>query len=173
MLAAPSSIQGQAVGPDSRRVSIVPAIELTSTSTEFMAYNNSDCGYSGCNAGYPSIGIVALTGDPAIGTLAWSESDPAIAGTSQPPAADQPGLPGSIQTNDDRFLTVVWQNSTLWVNGNDACTPPGDAAVRPCPRLIQVSTPGPTASQNFDLGSTANDLYYPPSHFDSAAPMYI
>jgi hypothetical protein len=173
MLAGASSIPGEAVGPDSRRVSIVPAIELTSTSTEFMAYNNSDCGYSGCNAGYPSIGIVALTGDPAIGTLAWSESDPAIAGTSQPPAADQPGLPGSIQTNDDRFLTAVWQNGTLWVDGNDGCTPPGDTAVRPCPRLIQVSTTGPTVNQNFDLGSTGNDLYYPAVHVDSAGDMYV
>jgi len=173
MLAGASSIPGEAVGPDSRRVSIVPAIELTSTSTEFMAYNNSDCGYSGCNAGYPSIGIVALTGDPAIGTLAWSESDPAIAGTSQPPAADQPGLPGSIQTNDDRFLTAVWQNGTLWVDGNDGCTPPGDTAVRPCPRLIQVSTAGPTVNQNFDLGSTGNDLYYPAVHVDSAGDMYV
>jgi hypothetical protein len=173
MLAGASSIPGQAVGPDSRRVSIVPAIELTSTSTEFMAYNNSDCGYSGCNAGYPSIGVVALTGDPSIGTLAWSESDPAIAGTSQPPAADQPGLPGSIQTNDDRFLTAVWQNDTLWVDGNDACTPPGDTAVRPCPRLIQVSTAGSTVNQNFDLGSAGNDLYYPAVHVDSAGDMYV
>lgn len=173
LLAGASSIPGQAVGPDSRRVSIVPAIELTSTSTEFMAYNNSDCGYSGCNAGYPSIGIVALTGDPAIGTLAWSESDPAIAGTSQPPAADQPGLPGSIQTNDDRFTTAVWQNGTLWVDGNDGCTPSGDTAARPCPRLIQVSTGGPTVNQNFDLGSTGNDLYYPAVHLDSAGNMYV
>jgi hypothetical protein len=173
MLAGASSIPGQAVGPDSRRVSIVPAIELTSTSTEFMAYNNSDCGYSGCNAGYPSIGIVALTGDPSIGTLAWSESDPAIAGTSQPPAADQPGIPGSIQTNDDRFLTAVWQNGTLWVDGNDACTPPGDTAIRPCPRLIQVSTAGSTVNQNFDLGSTGNDLYYPAVQLDSAGDMYV
>jgi len=173
MLAGASSIPGEAIGPDSRRVSIVPAIELTSTSTEFMAYNNSDCAYSGCNAGSPTIGIVSLTGDPSIGTLAWSESDPGIAGTSQPPAADQPGLPGSIQTNDDRFLTAVWQNDTRWVDGNDACTPPGDTAVRPCPRLIQVSTAGSTVNQNFDLGSTGNDLYYPAVHVDSAGDMYV
>jgi len=173
MLAGASSIPGEAIGPDSRRVSLVPAIELTSTSTEFMAYNNSDCAYSGCNTGSPSIGIVALTGDPSIGTLAWSEADPAIAGTSQPPPADQPGLPGSIQTNDDRFLTAVWQNGTLWVDGNDGCAPPGDIVVRPCPRLIQVSTAGPTVNQNFDLGSTGNDLYYPALHMDSAGDMYV
>ena len=173
MLNGAPSIPGQAVGPDRSRVSIVPAIELTATSTEYMAYNNSDCFYSGCNAGYPSIGIVALTGDPSIGTLAWTESDPAIGGTSQPPAADQPGLPGSIQTNDDRFLTAVWQNGGLWAVGNDACTPPGDGAVRPCTRLIQVSTAGATVNQNFDLGSTGNDLYYPAVHVNSAGDMFV
>lgn len=173
MLQGLSSIPGQAVGPDSRRVSIVPAIELSATSTEYMTYNNSDCGYSGCNAGYPSVGLVSLTGDPSNGTLVWSEADPAIGGTSQPPAADQPGLPGSIQTNDDRFLTTVFENGLLWTVGNDACTPSGDTAVRPCPRLIQLSTAGATVNQNFDLGSTGHDLYYPAVHMDSAGNMFL
>jgi hypothetical protein len=173
MLQGLSSIPGGAIGPDSSRVSIVPAIELSSTSTEYMTYNNSDCSYSGCNAGYPSIGLVSLTGDAANGTLAWSESDPAIGGTTQPPAADQPGLPGSIQTNDDRFLTTVFENGLLWTVGNDACTPPGDTAVRPCPRLIQLSTAGPTVNQNFDLGNAAHDLYYPAVHMDSAGNMFV
>jgi hypothetical protein len=173
MLQGLSSIPGEAIGPDSSRVSIVPAIELSSTSTEYMTYNNSDCSYSGCNAGYPSIGLVSLTGDASNGTLAWSEADPGIAGTSQPPAADQPGLPGSIQTNDDRFLTTVFENGVIWTVGNDGCTPGGDTAVRPCPRLIQLSTAGPTVNQNFDLGATGRDLYYPAVHLDNAGNMYV
>lgn len=173
LLQGASSIPGEATGPDPSRVSIVPATELSSTSTEFMTYNNSDCGYSGCNAGYPSLGLVALTGDPTNGTLAWSESDPGIASTSQPPAADQPGLPGSIQTNDDRFLTTVYENGTVWTVGNDACTPPGDAAARPCPRLIQLSTSGATVNQNFDLGAAGKDLYYPAVHMDNAGDMFV
>jgi IPT/TIG domain-containing protein len=174
MLQGASSIPGQAAGPDSSRVSIVPAIELTATSTEYMTYNNSDCGYSGCNAGYPSVGVVALNGDPAIGGLTWSESDPAIAGTTGPPKADQPGLPGSIDTNDDRFLTTVWANNNLWTVGNDACVPPGDGAVRPCPRLIQVSTAaGTTVNQNFDLGRAGTSFFFPAVHLDNAGDMYI
>jgi len=173
MLQGLSSIPGEAVGPDPSRVSIVPAIELSATATEFMTYNNSDCGYSGCNAGYPSVGLVSLTGDASNGTLAWNEADPGIAGTSQPPAADQPGLPGSIQTNDDRFLATVFENGLLWTVGNDACTPPGDTAVRPCPRLIQLSTAGAVVNQNFDLGATARDLYYPAVHLDTAGNMFL
>ena len=173
MLQGLSNIPGEATGPDSSRVSIVPAIELSATATEYMTYNNSDCGYSGCNAGYPSVGLVSLTGDASNGTLAWSEADPAIAGTSQPPAADQPGLPGSIQTNDDRFLTTVFEDGLLWTVGNDGCTPAGDTAARPCPRLIQLSTTGSAVDQNFDLGATGRDLYYPAVHMDSADNMFI
>jgi len=173
MLQGSSSIPGEAIGPDSARVSIVPAIELSATATEFMTYNNSDCGYSGCNAGYPSVGLVSLTGDASNGTLVWNEADPGIAGTSQPPAADQPGLPGSIQTNDDRFLTTVFENGLIWTVGNDACMPGGDTAVRPCPRLIQLSTAGAVVDQNFDLGATGRDLYYPAVHMDSAGNMFL
>jgi hypothetical protein len=173
MLQGLSSIPGEAIGPDSSRVSIVPAIELSATATEFMTYNNSDCGYSGCNAGYPSVGLVSLTGDASNGTLVWSEADPGIAGTSQPPAADQPGLPGSIQTNDDRFLTTVFENGLIWTVGNDACVPGADTAIRPCPRLIQLSTAGAIVDQNFDLGATGRDLYYPAVHLDSAGNMFL
>ena len=173
MLASASSIPGGAIGPDSTRVSIVPAIELAATATEYMTYNNSDCGYSGCNRGYPAIGVVSITGDPATGTLAWNESDPAIAGTSGPPKADQPGLPASIDTNDDRFLTTVWQNGNLWTVGNDACTPPGDLVVRPCPRLIQVSTASLTVNQNFDLGRAGTGFFFPAVHLDNAGDMYV
>jgi hypothetical protein len=173
MLAGASSIPGGAIGPDSTRVSIVPAIQLTATATEYMTYNNSDCGYSGCNRGYPAVGVVSITGDPAAGTLAWNESDPAIAGTSGPPMADQKGVPASIDTNDDRFLTTVWAGGNLWTVGNDTCTPPGDVAARPCPRLIQVSTSSMTVNQNFDLGRTGTDFFFPAVHLDSAGDMYL
>jgi hypothetical protein len=173
MLAGASSIPGGAIGPDATRASIVPAIELAATSTEYLTYNNSDCGYSGCNRGYPAIGVVSITGDPATGTLAWNESDPAIAATSGPPKADQPGLPASIDTNDDRFLSTVWQNGNLWTVGNDACTPPGDLVVRPCPRLIQILTGSMTVNQNFDLGRTGTSFFYPAVHLDVAGNMYL
>ncbi len=147
MLAGASSIPGEAVGPDSRRVSIVPAIELTSTSTEFMAYNNSDCGYSGCNAGY-------------------TFSDPRVL---------YDAISSRWFASGVAFVTPSYGSVLVFgvSDSSDPATPPGDTAVRPCPRLIQVSTAGPTVNQNFDLGSTGNDLYYPAVHVDSAGDMYV
>lgn len=173
MLQGASTIPGEATGPNSSQVSVVPAIELAAISTEYLTYNNSDCSYSGCSAGYPSVGLITLDGDPSNGSVTAGQANPGIAGTSQPPAADQPGSPGSLQTNDDRFLTTVYENGVLWTVSNDACTPSGDTAVRPCPRLIQLSIAGPTVNQNFDLGLTGKDLYYPAVHLDSAGDMFV
>jgi hypothetical protein len=82
-------------------------------------------------------------------------------------------MPGSIDTNDDRFLTAVWENGDLWTGGNDACLPPNDTAARPCSRLIQVFTSGATVNQDFDIGSTGSGLYFPAFALDSAGDMYV
>jgi len=173
MVAGTSPVNGSALGPDSSRAAPVPAVQLSSSSTEYVVYNNSDCSTLGCNKGSPTLGVVAITGTPLQGNVAWNESDPAMPATSQPPNADQPGMPGSIATNDDRLLTAVWQNGILWTGANDACLPPNDNATRPCSRLIQVSTAGPTITQDFDIASTAGGLYYPALGVDAGNNMFV
>jgi hypothetical protein len=173
MVAGSSTVNGAAIGPDSTHVAMVPAVQLSSGSPAYIVYNNSDCSTLGCNKGSPTFGLIVITGTPLGGNLALTESDPAIAATSQPPNADQPLLPASIATNDDRFLTAVWENGVLWTGGNDACVPAGDSVTRPCSRLIQVLTSGPTINQSFDLASNGSDLYYPALSMDAGGSMYV
>jgi IPT/TIG domain len=153
---------GAAIGPDSTRNGLVPAVQLTSNAAEYVVYNRGG-----------SVGVVTITGTPLQGNVAWNEVDPVIPATSTPPTADQPGMPGSIDTNDDRFLTAVWENGVLWTGGNDACLPPNDTAARPCSRLIQVFTSGGTVNQDFDIGSTGAGLYFPAFALDSGGDMYV
>jgi hypothetical protein len=173
MVAGSTSVNGAALGPDSTKAALVPAVQLSSGSPAYIAYNNSDCSTLGCNKGSPTFGLIVITGTPLGGNLAVNESDPAIAATSQPPNADQPGLPASIATNDDRFLTAVWENGVLWTGGNDACIPAGDSATRPCSRLIQVLTAGSTINQSFDIASFGSGLYYPAFAMDAGGSMYV
>ena len=163
-------------GPDPSRFDVVPAISLTSTTTAYAAYNNS-CGSNttgSCNTGSSAIGVVSLTGVPP-NQVSWNESDPSISPTSSPPAADQPGAPASIATDDDRFLAVTYDGGTLYVSGNDACIPAGDTATRPCARVIEVSLAGTTPSVTLDedIGSAGADIYYPAVVPDRSGNLFI
>jgi hypothetical protein len=161
-MVAGTPANGVAIGPDSTRQSLVPAVQLTSNSAEYIVYNRG-----------ASLGVVTITGTPLLGNVVWNESDPAAPPTSAPPTADQPGLPGSIDTNDDRFLTAVWENGILWTGGNDACVPGGDTVRRPCSRLIQVFTSTPTINQEFDIATTGGGLYFPAFALDGNGNMYV
>src|SRR5712692_4699017 len=172
MVAGTSPVNGSALGPDSSRAAPVPAVQLSPGATAYLVYNNSDCSTLGCNQFAPTLGVVSITGTPLTGVV-WNEADPGMAATSQPPNADQPGMPASLATNDDRLLTAVWQNGTLWTGGNDACIPPNDTSTRACSRLIQVSTSGPTITQDFDIASTLGNLYYPALGVDGSNNMFV
>jgi hypothetical protein len=161
-MVAGTPANGVAIGPDSTRQSLVPAVQLTSNSAEYIVYNRG-----------ASVGVVTITGTPLLGNVVWNESDPAAAPTSAPPTADQPGMPGSIATNDDRFLTAVWENGILWTGGNDGCVPGGDTVRRPCSRLIQVFTSTATINQDFDIATTGGGLYYPAFALDGNGAMYV
>jgi len=155
---AGSDVAFKSFGPDTSRFDVVPAQSLSSSSTEYLVYNNSDRS----NLGDPTLGVVAISGTPGNGDVTWNESDPPILATSVPPNAVQPSGP-AIVTNDDRLLSAVWQNGILWTSGNDMCVPAADTTDRSCLRLIQVSTASasPTILQDFDVGWTDGYLFYP------------
>jgi hypothetical protein len=163
---------------DSTRNSIVPATSLSATSTEYLAYNNTcsnsaGVGTGSCTATTPTLGVVAITGTPAAGNVAWTEADPAAIQTSNPPPAAQPTGP-TINTNDDRLLSAVWQNGELWTTANDACVAGG--AVQSCLRLFEVSTNTPAAPAvivDADIGQAGDDFYYPAITLDGSGDPYV
>jgi hypothetical protein len=163
------------IGPEMTRFRIVPAQSLTPTATAWLVYNNSDCAYSGCNKGTPTIGVVAITGTPAGNNVAWNESNPAIQATSLPPHPQQPGGTPVTSDIDDRFLSAVWQNGTLWAAGNDGCIPFADLALRSCMKLVKVSTKGatPTVEEDFDGGANGFDYFHPAVTLDGFGNIFI
>jgi Bacterial Ig-like domain (group 1) len=164
-----------AFAPDANRFRFVPALSLTPTSTEWIAYNNADCAALVCTTGSPTVGVIAITGTPAGNNVAATESDPAIQATTAPPSPRQPSGTPVVGDNDDRFLSAVWQNGTLWMSGTDACMPTGDSSMRACMRLVAISTSGatPTVTQDFDGMSNGVDLYYPAVTLDSSGNLFI
>ncbi len=104
-------------------------------------------------------GIPTATTTPTVTTNSFS-----IKTMSIPPGALQPGTTTTMNTNDNRVLSAVWQNNNLWFSANDACIPNGDATARSCARLINITTSGtspPTKVQDFDYASSGQYFFYP------------
>jgi hypothetical protein len=161
--------------PDPSRFDVVPAISLTSSTTAYAAYNNS-CGTAtsgSCLTGSSAIGVVALTGVPP-STVTWTEYDPPMAPTSNPPLADQPGAASSIATDDDRFLSVAYDGGTLYVSGNTSCVPSGDTVARPCARVVEVALgSSPIVTLDVNLAYAGGDVYYPAVVPDSGGNLFV
>lgn len=149
-------------GPNPAESSPVPAQSLSSTSTEYVTFN-----------GTTFAGVLAIDGLPSLNNVTVTETDVPIPATSAPPAAAQPG--GTIETNDDRFLSSVWLNGNMWVSGNDGCKPGGTSTTRACLRLVQISTAGgtPALTQSFDVGVAGVDLYYPAVTLDPSQNLFV
>src|SRR5260370_28443073 len=167
-------IQTSIICPNLTRFRIVPAQSLGPTSTAWLAYNTANCP-SSCNTGSPTVGVVAITGTPAAGNVVGTETDPPLQATSIPPDPRQPGGVPVVQSNDDRFISAVWQGGMLWVTGSDGCLPSGDSATRSCMSLVDISTVGamPTLAQDFDAGQNGLDLYYPAVTLDSSGDLFV
>lgn len=182
------SPSGQAVvyGPDSSRFDIVPSQSLSSTASignaHYLVYNNADAANLVQNdSSGPTMGVVAITGNPTNGVYSdtnpvgvrWTEYHLRIKATDLPASAPQPGS-ATIETDDDRFLSAVWQNGTLWTTGNDGSATCSSqiTSTRACLRLVQVNTADLGTAQNpviqdFDAGVSGGAAYYPAVSMDA------
>lgn len=151
-------------GPDTSRSRLVPVQSLSSTGTEYLVYNRET-----------AIGVIAVTGTPAQGSVHTSEQLlPIVPTDSSPPAPLQPG--GQVTTEvDDRFLSAIWRNGMLSTGGNDGCVPSGDSAARTCLRLLQVLANASSVAvlQDFDVGVNGAALYYPALAEDASGDQYV
>jgi IPT/TIG domain len=177
LLTAAPLLHVAVMGPDGTRFAPVPVVALTAGNTAFVVYNNTcsakdGIGTGACTTGSSSLGIFAITGTPVAANVAVTESDPALTETSAPPPAAQPSGAGTIDTNDDRLLSAVLQNNTLWTTASDACVVGG--VVHACLRVVKVTTIAtPTVAVDGDLGSSGEDLYEPAVTPDAANDTYV
>ena len=154
LLSRASSPHNSTWGPDTGRFGIVPVTSLSPTGVQYAAYHD----HNGTN-----LNIMAFSGVPDNIGVTFTDNSFDIGSTSDPPAALQPGgttvwknAPPRIN-NDDRLLSAVWQNDTLWGAFNESCgTPP-----RSCMRFLEVLTNNNFFQTNEQLGTQSQDFYYP------------
>ncbi len=170
--------------PDQGATAIEPAQNLAPASTTsdklYMAAVDSNV------ASTSTLDVWTVTGNAVAGTSSCGGQASATLGqlpintVSIPPNAQQEGSSTLLDTNDDNLLDAMYRPGTstspgsLWVSGNDACTPAGDNTTRSCARFIQVNVPSSgsmSVAQDFDLGSPGYYFYYPAVRTDAAGDM--
>ncbi|MCI4078788.1 IPT/TIG domain-containing protein [Streptomyces sp. MMS21 TC-5] len=160
-LLAGGTVSFTTFGQDTGRFQVVPATSLSGINDQLaMEHDPRDP---------TNVVVHTLTGVPGVSTVTRTENIVAIGSAPAPPtcggvrgcAAQPPGGDATIATNDDRMLSVAWQNNHLWGVFNVSCTPPSDTAVRNCQRYVQIATGGgQSLATNLNLGLVGGDIYY-------------
>jgi FG-GAP-like repeat/CARDB/Divergent InlB B-repeat domain/FG-GAP repeat len=115
-----------------------PVVSLTGTTTEYMIDNSFTS----------SLTLYSITGIPGVSPVNVGTAALAFRPTVAPPGAQQPGTSTRIDTFDNRLLSAVWRDGSLWTSANEGCMPPGDTMVRSCLRLIEATTTGTPLPSN-------------------------
>jgi hypothetical protein len=162
---AAATVPGVFWGVDQTRFNVVPAVELTSSTTAYAVYHN---------LGSSKVGVLAITGVPGISPVSFTEAQMSIASTSAPPPALQPGAKSpQLDTGDDRLESAAWSNGELWTAGNDPCQGSGDTESRSCLRLIRISTPSMKLLTDVDVTLVGGYLMYPAVTIDTENNLWV
>ena len=101
-----STVAATIWGPDSTRLNLIPADQLSASKTAFAVFHNYNSA---------KVGVLSFTGVPGISPVSFTESDASIARTSAPPAAAQPPSGGkaspTLDTGDDRLESAAWSGA--------------------------------------------------------------
>ncbi len=149
-----SSVDFVQFGPVAGLFSAHPARHLSSTTNFYLV--------SVAFGSATSATLLTVTGVPP-GPVSVATTSIPVNPINNPPKATQPTTGIKLNTNDDRVLSAVWESNTLWFSSNDGCVPNGDAKIRSCVRLIELSTSGSSATklQDFDYAVANTYLFYP------------
>jgi List-Bact-rpt repeat protein len=160
-----ASVTAAEAAPDPARTTIFPAQSLSSTNALYMGMHT------------PSSNVLTLLtvgGVPGVGVVTETPTSLPVNPWVAPPPAIQQGASGvPLDTGDDRVLSAAWQSGSLWLAGNEGCTPAGDTAVRSCLRLIEMRTDSASVRQDMTFGSAGNYYFYPAVRPDVLGNAYV
>ncbi len=117
--------------------------------------------------------LITVSGVPGVTTVTETSADLAIDPWNPPPPAQQPGTSQTLDTGDDRILSAAWQDASLWLTGNEACTPAGDAFARSCLRVVEVRTDTVTVAQQITFDAAGTYYYYPAARPDGSGNLQV
>ncbi len=165
LLGCASSVAAAEAAPDPARATIFPVQSLSSTNDLYMAMHTPSSS---------SLALMTVKGVPGVTVVTETVASRSINPWVAPPPAVQQGTSGVVlDTGDDRVLSAAWQNGSLWLAGNEACTPTGDAATRSCLRLIELRTDTVSVRQDMTFGAAGSYYSFPAVRPDLSGSAYV
>lgn len=164
-----TSVTRVRVPPDPTRYAMEPSQALSSSSTLYMAMND------GVVVGGSAVKVFGVNGVPGVGPVTESSFAVTVNSWLTPPNAPQAGSGVTLDTNDESVITAVWRQGSLWIGGNEQCSPSGGGkAFLSCLRVIQIRTDLQTVQQDITFGSGGQDYYYYPAlGVDGAGNLFV
>ncbi|HUO70953.1 MAG TPA: hypothetical protein VMU39_09265 [Solirubrobacteraceae bacterium] len=163
-----STVAATIWGPDSTRLNLIPADQLSASKTAFAVFHNYNTS---------KVGVLSFTGVPGISPVSFTESDVSVAKTSAPPSAVQPPSGGSasptLDTGDDRLESAAWLGGVLWTAGNDVCKFRTDKKKRACLRVIKIATAKMSLVRDVDITMVGGDVMYPAVMLDARKDFWV
>jgi hypothetical protein len=157
MIAGAFAPDTSTITPDPSHISIRPVPTLSPTSDAYMVENCVTVSPGVLTSICPATstgtagGITVYTVTGAAAAPLVSSTTVPIRQTGFPGKADQPGNPASLNTNDNRITSAVWNQGKLWTALNDH-----RCSTASCVRLDEISTPVTPLSLIQDFAFTSN-----------------
>jgi hypothetical protein len=156
LVAGSASPAYQTAPPTAEYSSVAPVQSLSTTATEYAVSVDDRVSRV--------VHLLAIDGVPPDPVQVREIATPAINTLARPPQAAQPSVSGgprpAIVTNDNRVLDSVWENGRLWLTANGRCTPPGDALLRTCARIVELATATGTVDWDTDVAQAGTHVFF-------------
>jgi hypothetical protein len=145
-------------GPDGRYTAITPVQTVTPLEGEYMV---------SVPTGSASVAYLYTVSSPSAASIPVDTIP--IRPLSDPPPAVQAGGVAALHTGDDRIVSALYDNGTIWFSASDGCQLSGQSGVWGCMRLEAISPATKHVVEEQETGlADQKHAFYPAIASDNA-----
>jgi hypothetical protein len=150
----------QVFGPYPDLAGLTPAQSLGPSPTAYLVS-------AGSNLSTSTLAVLSASGIPPA-TVTLSRWNVSVWPLAVPPQSRQAGSSVLLDTGDLRVQDATYRDGILALTIPEGCTPPGDATMEPCARVMEISLPAGTVTTSGRIAFAGTGVLYPVGRPDGA-----